>query len=88
MSLIKKRISRWPGYSIDDGVASKGIRYGGDNTIHNTGTIDIVMNEDGLVTEVWFRCHMLPFKVSQPKGLTVYQNTDDSSPIVAIEFEK
>lgn len=72
------------GFAIDNGVADRGTRYGGANTIHNTGTIDIVM-ENGLVTEVWFRCRQLPFQVSSPKGSPVYGQ--GGNPIVAIEFD-
>ena len=39
--------------------------YGGNKTIHHTGTIDIQVDEDtGEVLAVWFRCLNLPFKVS------------------------
>jgi hypothetical protein len=46
--------------------------YGGDNTIHATTTIDVVLNDHGVVTEVWFRCCQLPFQVSSPKGRPAY----------------
>lgn len=39
--------------------------YGGDGTIHRTGTIDIQQDEAGNVVAVWFRCLNLPFTVSQ-----------------------
>jgi hypothetical protein len=35
------------------------------NTIHDTGTIDIQVDENGEVVAVWFRCLQLPFKVSE-----------------------
>jgi len=38
--------------------------YGGDGTIHNTGTVDVQLNKDGDVVAVWFRCRMLPFTQS------------------------
>lgn len=40
--------------------------YGGQdewrNTIHATDYLDIETNEQGIVTQVWFRCSTLPFK--------------------------
>lgn len=68
---------------IDEGLPDRGSRYGGAQTIHNTGTVDIVL-EGGKVTEVWFRCRMLPFKVHSPKGTTAYTGGDGN--IVAVEF--
>lgn len=38
--------------------------YGGDKTIHSTGTVDVQLNKDGDVVAVWFRCRMLPFTQS------------------------
>lgn len=35
--------------------------YGGDNTIHHTGHLD-VETRDGEVVAVWYRCQMLPFE--------------------------
>lgn len=35
------------------------------NTIHDTGTLDIQVDENGEVVAVWFRCLQLPFKVSE-----------------------
>lgn len=71
-------------YSVDDGIADHGRRYGGTGTIHNTGTVDIVM-EGGVVTEVWFRCMQLAFKVATPKGTEVYGG--DGARLVAVEVE-
>lgn len=79
------RAPRGLGFSVDDGLPDRGHRYGGAQTIHNTGTVDIVI-EDGQVTEVWFRCHMLPFLVSSPKGAPIYGQSDGLNPIVAIEL--
>jgi hypothetical protein len=31
------------------------------NTIHGTGTIDILVDPEGKVTDVWYRCLHLPF---------------------------
>jgi len=41
--------------------------YGDGGTIHNTGTLDIEM-QDGQVMAVWFRCQMLPFRVVEAFG--------------------
>src|SRR5689334_12129614 len=71
------------GYSVDDGMPDRGRRYGGAQTIHNTGTIDVVM-ENGVVTEVWFRCMQLAFSVSDPKGMPVY-GSDEGAHLVAVE---
>ena len=38
--------------------------YGGDKTIHDTGHVDVVLDEAGNVSAVWFRCRLLPFKQS------------------------
>lgn len=82
------RASRDLGFSIDEGLPDRGSRYGGAQTIHNTGTIDIVMDSHNVVTEVWFRCATLPFRVSHPKGNTAYENTAWGRPVIAIEFAK
>lgn len=79
----RNRAPRGTGFSVDHGVPDRGTRYGGAQTIHNTGTIDIVM-EDGMVTEVWFRCRQLPFQVADPKGTPRYGQGPNN--IVAIEF--
>jgi hypothetical protein len=49
-----------------------GYFYGGDRTIHANTAVDVVMNDHGVVTEVWFRCMQLPFQVSSPKGRPAY----------------
>lgn len=38
--------------------------YGGSDTIHRTGTIDVETGPDGSVAAVWFRCMELPFRVA------------------------
>lgn len=35
--------------------------YGGDNTIHQTGEVNVQLDKHGNVVAVWFRCQMLPF---------------------------
>lgn len=44
---------------------SKRVTYGNGNTIHGTGTIDIVLDQDGQVKQVWYRCRELPFTVTR-----------------------
>lgn len=39
--------------------------YGGNGTIHSTGTVDVQLNKNGDVVAVWFRCRMLPFTQSK-----------------------
>ncbi len=61
----------------------KGFRYGDDNTIHSTGTIDVGVDENGKVTEVWFRCMNLPFKQFKAR-----YDIKPSTNIKAIVFEE
>lgn len=61
----KHRAPRGLGFSVDDGMPDRGSRYGGAQTIHNTGTVDIMLNDSGEVAQVWFRCQMLAFHVSE-----------------------
>lgn len=60
----RHRSPRNLGFVVDDGIPDRGRRYGGAQTIHNTGTIDVVLNDKGEVSQVWFRCQMLAFRVS------------------------
>lgn len=61
--------------------------YGGGNTIHRTGHLDIVV-EDHRVVEVWYRCLQLPFSVSSRDfvGSPLYSDHRDELPrITGIE---
>ena len=78
------RAPRHLGMTVDDGMPDRGVRYGGAQTIHNTGTVDVVLDGEGTVTEVWFRCSMLAARVSQPKGHTSYEV--QGKPVVAVEL--
>jgi hypothetical protein len=78
------RAPRGLGFSVDEGMPDRGRRYGGAQTLHNTGTIDVVLDENGRITEVWFRCQMLAFRVSKPKGHEAYRD-DTGMHLVAIE---
>jgi hypothetical protein len=61
--------------------------YGDGGTIHHSGTIDIDVDANGHVVEVWFRCRNLPFRVSfldergsrEPTG---YGSTDEYLPYI------
>lgn len=64
--------------------------YGGDGTIHATGHVDVVLDEAGNVSAVWFRCALLPFKqadrrvaVSEVSGFV----NDNAPRIKGIVFE-
>jgi hypothetical protein len=46
--------------------------YGGNGTIHRTGTVDIQINDKGKVVRVWFRCLNLPFTVSTVEDDSYY----------------
>lgn len=55
--------------STHDSMRDPSVRvYGHSGTIHATEDLDIVMNERGEVTAVWFRCQELPFNVSRRAG--------------------
>lgn len=43
-------------------LAAPGRYYGDGGTIHDSGVIDVVV-QDGKVTEVWFRCQPLSFRI-------------------------
>jgi hypothetical protein len=48
-----------------DAAHLSGARYYGDGgTIHGTNHLDVCLNGEGQVVEVWFRCQLLPFRVS------------------------
>jgi hypothetical protein len=57
-------------------VAAPSRFYGDGGTIHSSGTLDIRV-KDGHVTEVWFRCQQLPFRVHIAGLLTGYGSTNN-----------
>ncbi len=74
------------GIGIDEGAPFKGTRYGGADTIHNTGSINIVL-KDGAVDQVWFRCLPLAFTVSGDHPIDDYASTPGyGARLVAVEF--
>lgn len=62
--------------------------YGGDGTIHDTGHVDVVLDENGDVAQVWFRCALVPFKQSD-RRVPVSEHIDNAltSPIEGIVFK-
>lgn len=81
---LEPRAPRLKGFSVDDGVPDRGKRYGGTGTIHNTGTVDVILTPGGDVAQLWFRCRMLPFRVSPYTRDEVVQDTGEA--LVAVEF--
>ena len=60
--------------------------YGHDGTIHQTTHLDVEVDSEGTVTAVWFRCMMLPFKVSsreQPSS-----PPEITTKLIAVEIEE
>ena len=69
------------------------VTYGGDGTIHHTGTVDVEVDA-GVVVAVWFRCHLLPFTatdVDPVRSLEMFKAYEDpwaNAPIHSIVFEE
>lgn len=64
-----ERLDRDGRWALLQALAGEGHRFYGDGgTIHSSGTIDVVLGDDGTVTQVWFRCQNLPFRVSRSDG--------------------
>jgi hypothetical protein len=61
--------------------------YGGDGTWHQTGTVDVQLDEDGNVVAVWFRCRTLPFKQSTHIFPAGYGPLQGEGSIKGIVFE-
>lgn len=81
---LDEHAPRLTGFSVDEGLPPGGQRYGGVGTIHNTGTVDIMLTPDGDVAQVWFRCRMLPFCVSDYRRDEVV--ADPGVALVAVEL--
>jgi hypothetical protein len=58
--------------------------YGDGGTLSGSGTIDIRINSEGVVEEVWFRCQQLPFRVDAG-GLIGYSSTDKLPYVTGVE---
>lgn len=72
---------RW---ALWQALAGEGSRFYGDGgTIHSTGTIDVVLADDGHVSQVWFRCQNLPFRVSRREGPVVNPDISVSGVVVS-----
>jgi hypothetical protein len=67
-------------------------RYGDENTIHHTNTVDVEIGPDGEACAVWFRCRMLPFtssRVIDSRASDMRETPPETLPgIKAIVFEK
>lgn len=59
-----KKLHRADGPALDNDVRT----YGFDGTIHQTTQLDVSVDKNGNVTEVWFRCQLLPFKQFPDRG--------------------
>ena len=51
--------------------------YGGKGTVNRTSTIDVVLDDKGNVSQVWFRCLELPFTVDRRDHDPGYYNPGD-----------
>lgn len=67
---------------------TEGRFYGGDGTIHDTGHVDVVLDENGNVAQVWFRCALIPFKQSD-RRVPLSERYDNAltSPLEGIVFK-
>lgn len=54
------------GINVEEGWDVRTYGFGG--TIHQTTHLDISVDKDGNVTEVWYRCQLLPFKQFPDRG--------------------
>lgn len=81
------RAPRLEGFSVDDGLPDRGTRYGGAQTIHNTGTVDIVIDSDGYIREVWFRCQQLQARVHHRDDYNDDYDVE-GTPLVAVELAR
>lgn len=85
-ALLLSPVHREPTYK-----PQKEVFYGGNGTIHDTGHLDVVLDEDGNVTAVWFRCRPLPFKQSERRetvdNANMVRRTQDYGKIKGIVFE-
>ncbi len=73
-------------YGLRQAIATThdGFFYGDLGTVHGTGEVNIQQNKDGRVINVWFRCQVLPFTVSQG---SLHDIAQSSERIRGIEFE-
>lgn len=69
-------------YELLQALTAPGRFYGGIGTIHNSDKLDVIV-DNGVVTGVWFRCQLLPFKQCSPGAGT--GNPDMSIKGVVVE---
>lgn len=60
--------------------------YGHDGTIHQTTHLDVEVDSEGVVQTVWFRCMMLPFKVSVRERAPGHPEV--TTKLIAVEVEE
>ena len=68
------------------------MKYGGNETIHQTGQVNVEVNQNGEVVSVWFRCMPLPFTESvvddrRSKEMHGMYAKSPAKSIVHIEFD-
>lgn len=68
-------------FTLKQELAAPSRYYGDGGTIHGDGTIDIQVI-DGRVTEVWYRCQILPFRVFENENYS----TSYGSPGTGLPF--
>lgn len=62
--------------SLHDSMRDPAVRvYGHRGTIHGTELLNVVLDADGAVAAVWFRCQQLPFDVSGGKSAAVHPDS-------------
>ena len=67
-------------------------RYGGNDTIHQTGHVDVEQDSEGNVVAVWFRCLPLPFKAvtsndGRCQGMRFMYQHESIRNLIAVEVD-
>jgi len=62
-SAFDRRITPAEHWALKQALAHPGRYYGDGGTIHGTNHVDVCLDRNGYVVQVWFRCQMLPFSV-------------------------
>lgn len=72
---------RW---ALLQALAGDGHRFYGDGgTIHDSGSLDVCLSDSGEVTQVWFRCQNLPFRVGGRRNETYNPDISLSGVVVS-----
>lgn len=69
---IERPLERWSprglAWRTKQRLAGPGRRYYGDGgTIHSSGEVDVCLDKQGNVAQVWFRCQLLAFRQSDSR---------------------